>query len=156
MNQETSHMTRQNSALVAYCGLYCGDCIIKKGEIADLSKALYGKLQKAHLDRIGPGLAKLLNEFKPLENMELSHSCLKSLSQLRCTRICRQGGGTAACKIRICCQAKHFVGCWECDEFEQCKILSWLEPVNGHAHLKNIRKIKTEGMARFLRGEKYW
>ena len=33
-------MSKQDKNLVAYCGLYCGDCPMYKGKIADLARDL--------------------------------------------------------------------------------------------------------------------
>jgi len=40
-----------NSSLIAYCGLYCGDCFGHKGEIADLARNLRKKLATQGTDR---------------------------------------------------------------------------------------------------------
>lgn len=42
----------KNEKLVAYCGLYCGDCINYKGEVADLARDLRKKLREAKFDRV--------------------------------------------------------------------------------------------------------
>jgi len=47
-------------------------------------------------------------------------------------------------------------GCWECQEFETCAKLDFLKTGHGSAHLKNLRKIKKQGIERFLKGKKYW
>lgn len=36
--------------LIAYCGLYCGDCVNYKGEIADLARDLRKKLRQEKFD----------------------------------------------------------------------------------------------------------
>jgi hypothetical protein len=51
---------------------------------------------------------------------------------------------------------KEYTGCWECTEFENCSKLDFLGAVHNDAHLENIRKIKKQGIARFLKGKKYW
>ena len=149
-------MRNHNRALVAYCGLYCGDCVVRKGEIADLSKSLLARLRKAQFQRVGPGLATLFKEFRALENTAQCCGCLHALSALRCGKTCREGGGSPRCAIRTCCREKGLEGCWDCDAFEQCPKLAYLEPVNGDAVLRNIGKIRKAGMAAFLRGRKYW
>jgi len=42
----------KNEKLVAYCGLYCGDCINYKGEVAGLARDLRKKLRQAKFDRV--------------------------------------------------------------------------------------------------------
>jgi len=46
-------------------------------------------------------------------------------------------------------------GCWECEEFEMCDKLDFLKPIHGDAHLKNPRKIKKQGIDRFLKGKRH-
>ena len=49
-----------------------------------------------------------------------------------------------------------FQGAWECDEFETCEKLDFLKSIHGDAHLKNLRKIKKQGIDKFLEGKKHW
>ena len=51
-------MSEQNKDLIAYCGLYCGDCFNYKGEIADLARDLRKKLREEKFDRVSCGLAR--------------------------------------------------------------------------------------------------
>jgi hypothetical protein len=57
----------EDKKLVAYCGLYCGDCVNYKVEIADLARDLRKKLRQAKFDRVFKGLAKYFKEFKDYE-----------------------------------------------------------------------------------------
>ena len=143
-------------SLVAYCGLYCGDCKIRKNEIADLAKQLMDKLDESHFEREAAGLAQMVDEMKALAHYGEFHDVLCALDKYRCSAACKQGGGTKTCPIRKCCMEKRIEGCWICPEFEQCQTLAWLRPVNGDANLKNIRIIKSRGIYAFLSGPKYW
>jgi hypothetical protein len=58
--------------------------------------------------------------------------------------------------MRNCCQRKGIQGCWECEEFETCQKLEFLRAVHGEAHLKNLRKIKKQGISGFVEGPRYW
>ena len=146
-------MSEQNMDLVAYCGLYCGDCVMHKGEVADLARDLRKKLRETKFERVAKGLSKI---FKDLENYEQCYQVLGTMVRLRCRRACRQGGGPPACKMRNCCQRKGIQGCWECEEFETCQKLEFLRAVHGEAHLKNLRKIKKQGISGFVEGPRYW
>ena len=146
-------MSEQNMDLVAYCGLYCGDCVMHKGEVADLARDLRKKLRETKFERVAKGLSKI---FKDLENYEQCYQVLGTMVRLRCRRACRQGGGPPACKMRNCCQRKGIQGCWECEEFETCQKLEFLRAVHGEAHLKNLRKIKKQGLSGFVEGPRYW
>ncbi len=139
--------------LVAYCGLYCGDCFNYKGEIADLARDLRERLRKAKFDRVSQGLSKYFKEFK---NYGFCYEVLGAMVRLRCKRTCRNGGGPPSCKIRNCCQKKNIQGCWECVEFETCDKLDFLKPIHVDAYLKNLRIIKKQGIDNFVNGKRYW
>ena len=47
-------------------------------------------------------------------------------------------------------------GCWECNEFEKCEKLQFLNANHGVAHIKNLRILKKKGIEEFEKGEKYW
>jgi hypothetical protein len=145
-----------DESLIAYCGLYCGDCPLSSGEIAEGSGALLAKLDRWSVDRSARGFAAQAPEFAPLEQFPVCRSCLEALERLRCPGPCRAGGGTTVCPIRACCKEKGLAGCWVCVDLETCRTLDFLRPVNGSAHLKNLRILKSRGLPAFLSGEKLW
>ena len=149
-------MAKKRISLISYCGLYCGDCFIRVRKIADLAKQLSNELKECKFEKHAKGLSRLIKEFKPLSHYEKFYKALCSLEGLRCEKSCKQRGGTTSCKVRECCINKGIDGCWLCDEFECCEKLAWLKPVNGDANLKNLRKIRKEGIQKFLKGKKYW
>ncbi len=142
-----------NKELIGYCGLYCGDCVNYKGEVADLARDLRKNLRESKFDRVSQGLSKFFKEF---ENYEQCYKVLGAMVRLRCKRACRGGGGPPSCKIRNCCQKKSIEGCWECEEFKTCEKLDFLKPIHEDAHLKNIAKINKQGVEKFLEGKRYW
>ena len=139
--------------LIGYCGLYCGDCLNYKGEIADMARDLRKKLREAKFNQVAQGLSKF---FKDFQNYEQCYAVLGAMVRLRCKRACRGGGGNPACKMRICCRKKNITGCWECDEFETCTKLDFLKAIHADAHLKNLKAIKKSGADSFLTGKRYW
>lgn len=139
--------------LIAYCGLYCGDCFNYKGEIADLSRDLRKKLRQTKFDVIAQGLSGFFKEFKDYPQC---YAVLGALVKLRCKRGCRNGGGNPACKIRICCQKKNITGCWECVDVETCTKMDFLKPVHGDAIAKNLKNLKKYGEEKFLKGTRYY
>jgi len=143
----------ENKDLIAYCGLYCGDCPNHKGEIADLARDLRKKLREAKFDRVAGGLSKFFKEF---QHYDQCYQTLGGMVKLRCKRTCRAGGGPPSCKMRNCCQKKGIEGCWECDDFETCDKLNFLEPVHKDAHVKNLRILKKHGVDEFLAGKRHW
>jgi len=143
----------KDKKLVAYCGLCCEDCLMRKGEIADLARDLRKKLRETKFDRVSKGLSKFFKDFK---NYETCYKVLGAMVRLRCKRVCRDGGGPPFCKIRKCCQKKGYEGCWECTEFETCEKLDFLKPIHKDAHIKNLRKLKKQGIKAFLKGKRFW
>lgn len=138
---------------IAYCGLYCGDCFNRKGEIADLARDLRKKLRETKFAKMSDGLSKY---FKPLKDYDTCYEVLGTMVRLRCGRLCREGGGNPHCKIRLCCQKKSIQGCWECDEYESCSKFDFLEPVHADANIKNLKAIRKKGVTAFLQGKRYF
>jgi hypothetical protein len=148
-------LSEADRALVAYCGLYCGDCFGYKGRLADLARDLRKELRQAKFDK----QAELLSSnpfFEVFKDYRQCYEVLGALVKFRCKSACRGGGGPPFCKIRKCCQKKGIEGCWQCDEFETCEKLDFLKPFHGDAHLKNLRKIKKLGLDEWLVGKRFW
>ena len=144
-------MAQESKKLVAYCGLYCGDCFGYKGKVADLARDLRKELRQAKFDRVAEEIP-----FKEFKKYKECYEVLGAMVRLRCNKACRGGGGNPFCKMRKCCQKKEIEGCWECDEFETCKKLASLKPIHGDANLKNLRKIKKQGTVAFIGGKRHW
>ncbi|MBM3332580.1 DUF3795 domain-containing protein, partial [candidate division WOR-3 bacterium] len=68
---------------------------------------------------------------------------LDGLAMLRCTKMCRGGGGNPWCKIRRCATKRAFAGCWECEESDACKKLL-------PAYRPNLERIRRVGLKAFL------
>jgi len=145
----------EEKELVAYCGLYCGDCIGYRRKAADLARDLRKELRATKFDRTAEYLAGV-PFFAAYKNYQGCYEVLGALVKMRCKKACRGGGGPPFCRMRKCCQKKGFDGCWECNEIETCKHLDFLKPSHGDAHIKNLRKIGKNGVDEFLKGKKYW
>ena len=146
-----------DASQVAYCGLFCGDCIIRREKIGERSDDLLRVIGAVEFQKVCAGLPLIAADaFKALSKIDECRAVLDAMSQLDCKRTCRQGGGSARCEIRKCCKQKKLTGCWECAAFESCAILDWLKAVHGDAHRKNLRIIRDEGMRAFLAGKKNW
>ena len=144
-----------NSDLIAYCGLYCGDCISHKGKVADLARDLRKELRAAKFDKTAAFLATI-PFFEAYKHYDECYQVLGTLVKFRCKKTCKGGGGPPFCKMRKCCQKKGIEGCWECGDFETCEELDFLKLGHGDAHIKNLRKLKKSGVDAFLAGTKYW
>ena len=141
--------------MIAFCGLYCGECPNHIGRIADFARDLRKELRSVRFDKTAESLSELpfFNMFKDYDKC---YEVLGGMVKLRCKHACRGGGGNPFCKIRKCCQKKGIEGCWLCDEFETCEKLDVLKANHGEAHIKNLRKIKRNGIEGFLNGQKHW
>lgn len=73
--------------------------------------------------------------FKVFKNYDSFVEVLKTLEGLTCEG-CRGRGGPQFCEIRKCCNEKEIRGCWECNEFEKCEKLNFLNATHGDALLK--------------------
>jgi len=142
---------KEDKNLIAYCGLYCGECFSYIGKVADLARDLRKELRQARFDKLAEGIP-----FKEFRQYKECYEVLGAMVKLRCKSACKGGGGNPFCKIRKCCQKKEIEGCWECDDFETCEKLDFLKVNHGDAHIKNLRIIKKKGIDEFLKGKTYW
>jgi hypothetical protein len=145
----------QNSE-VAYCGLFCGDCIIRNGRIGALSSQLLKSIETSDFHKLSVGLPEIMPEFEILKDYQAIKRLMAAMAKLDCANLCKEGGGSTACPIKKCCREKKLEGCWDCDDFVNCETLAWLNPVNAGANLKNIERIRKIGMVLFLKGPKCW
>jgi hypothetical protein len=141
--------------LIAYCGLYCGDCLAYQGKIADLARDLRKELRQAKFTRTAEALASE-SFFQVFKDYPQCYEVLGAMVKFRCKRTCRGGGGPPFCKMRKCSQKKGIEGCWECDDFETCDKLSFLTPSHADAHIKNLRLLKKSGEESFITGKRNW
>ncbi len=146
-------MEERSRELVAYCGLYCGECFGYKGTIADLARDLRKELRQSKFDKTAEFISQY---FKAFEHYDQCYEVLGTLVKLRCRKACKGGGGPPFCSVRKCCQKKGIEGCWECDTFDTCDKLDFLKPSHGDAHLRNLRTLKRKGVQEFLDGKKDW
>lgn len=146
-------MADTKNQLLAYCGLYCGDCIMRKGEVADLARDLRKKLRQVKFGRMVPGLSVFL---RPLANYDTCYETLGAMVRLRCRRACSRGGGNPGCRPRQCVQRKGLRGCWQCPDFETCKKLDFIKAVHQHGLLGNLRRLRRGGTEAFIRGKRDW
>jgi hypothetical protein len=147
-------MSDQSSPLqrISYCGLDCGSCYLKNGNIADHATALFLELHDIQFNKWGPPLANM--NAKELASFRHAGQCmevLKAWDCMRCEKFCKEGGGSAECAVRDCCLNKGYAGCFECERAESCGTLGALKPVNGELNIENIRAIIARGAAAFVK-----
>ena len=148
-------LTEESEDLVAYCGLYCGDCHGFTGCVADLARDLRKELRKIRYDLFAKEMASFPYG-KIYKHYDECYEVLGQMVKFRCKRGCRKGEGNPSCKIRGCVQKKELDGCWECSEFGTCTKLDSLKPVHGDAHKKNLKRLKKGGKNEFIAGKHDW
>ena len=148
-------MVNKKTDLIAYCGLYCGDCPGYTQTVANLARDLRAELRHHRFAQMAVMLAKV-PFFKDFKNYDKCYNLLGTMMKMRCIKLCKGNGGPPDCKIRNCCRNKGFDGCWQCDDFSTCEKPKFLEEHHGLAHLKNLRKIRKAGPAAFIKGKRYW
>jgi len=139
--------------LLAYCGLYCGDCAGYSGEIADIARNLMNVLEKYRFERTA-------NCLFPEKLKEYDEFCemLRFITDLKCPTICRErDDSSTSCEIRRCCREKGYYACYECDDFEMCKKLKTLEDLHRDSCVENLEGIKEMGLKAWITmGKRLW
>ena len=141
--------------LIGYCGLYCGDCFGRTQTVANLAGDLRKEMRNYRFDLMADMLATI-PFFKEFKDYQKCYNLLGTMTKMRCKKVCKGNGGPPNCKIRNCARKKSLDGCWQCDDFSNCDKLKILEPHHGKAHLKNLRKLKKQGVAAFIKSKRYW
>ncbi len=136
----------ERTELAAYCGLYCGACAVKNGQIRDTAKALQQMLEAYGYAQWAPMLAEFVPATKHYPEFE---GVLAWLMAQDCEG-CLAGGGNPACAIRICAREKGFAGCWECAEVA-CEKLQEIDQAHCYpGALENRQRIREIGLAAWL------
>ena len=91
--------------MIAYCGLYCGDCHGYNGRIPDLARDLRKELRDSKYDKFAAFISAY-SFGKDFKNYDECYKVLGAMVKFRCKKGCRAGGGSPFCKIRKCCQTK--------------------------------------------------
>lgn len=60
-------MDEKGRELIAYCGLFCGDCFSHEGKIADLARDLRKELRHSRFDKTAESISSL-SFFKVFEH----------------------------------------------------------------------------------------
>ncbi|MFX1567531.1 MAG: DUF3795 domain-containing protein [Promethearchaeota archaeon] len=146
---------KDKKELLAYCGLYCGDCAGYSGEIADAAIKLNQQLTKYKFEHTAKNIfTEKLKEYYKF------HDMLQFITELKCEKICREKEDDEhSCKVRKCCREKGFFACYECESYEKCEILRTAvkKELYGDSHLKNFQSIKEMGLENWIKvGKRYW
>lgn len=119
-------MSIQDESLVGCCGMFCGNCIVRTGNIAETANNLLQKVKRNEFGTLVMGLPKVLSNFSKLSLYDQFCDFLSVILHLSWEKCCKEGGGIRNCAIRNCCQEKGIDGCWMCGEFKDCDSSAWL------------------------------
>jgi hypothetical protein len=139
--------------LLAYCGLYCGDCGGYGGGIAGKARELMDVLKeyrfKKTVEHHFPEQIKDYDDF---------YEKLKFISTLVCEPACRMKNvEDTHCEIKKCAIEKDYFACYECDDYETCEKLATLEELHGDSCVKNLTAIKEMGLEKWIEsGDRLW
>ena len=138
--------------LLAYCGLYCGDCASYTGEISTSAKKLKEILHKRRFEKTSKLFPKVFKNYGEFTKM------LEFMSNMNCSKICRKKKkGEIVCSIWNCCRGKGYYACYECEIFVNCDKLSGLENRHGDSCVKNLTAIKKMGFRKWVcKGKRLW
>jgi hypothetical protein len=142
-----------NKDLIAYCGLYCGDCAGYTGEIAEAAKNLK-EITRQHK------FHQTAKHLFPRQLKDYAKFCemLEFMTQLKCPKTCRLiKQNDVKCEISKCCRDNGFFACHECSNFERCDKLGKMAGLHGDSCIKNLRSIKKMGIETWIRkGKRFW
>jgi len=104
---------------LAYCGLWCGSCLVGNGTVNRLARDCRKAIKDYGVSEWGPtevDYGVLLKGLATIGAMNPCPGCLK-------------GGGRTDCEIRACAVSKRVVECVDCKESKGCtnvKIISYM------------------------------
>jgi len=130
--------------LLTYCGLYCGACPIKNGQIRDTAKSLQALLSACNYPEWAPTMADFVPATRHYSEFE---EVLAWLTTQDCSG-CLAGGGDPQCAIRVCAKEKGLPGCWECAELN-CERLQRIDQGASVAP-ENRQRIREVGLEAWL------
>lgn len=142
--------------LLAYCGMYCADCLGFSGVIANAAGDFLKVLDRYKFEKTA------INVFpNDLREYDRFIDTLEFMGELRCKTICRGvDGGESKCEVRQCAIERGYYACNECSEFENCEILkNTLGSLHTESCIENLRSINKMGLDAWLeKGKKhhYW
>lgn len=138
----------EGAELACYCGLYCGACAVKNGQIRDTATSLQNMLDTYEYSEWVP----MAEEFVPvLKGWKEFEGVMGWLMDMDCLG-CLGGGGNPNCAIRICAKEKGLPGCWECDE-DPCDKLAQIDGTYAGTG-KNRQRIREVGLDAWLAEQK--
>jgi hypothetical protein len=158
-NLDREKITKEETSLIAPCGIYCGACDPYVGKSKDLAKELYRIIDGFNIRDVAPIVLGLEQE-----KMTEFLSILKQLSEAKKCPGCLAGGGNPGCPMKTCTGEKGYLTCAECDMMpcsadatQQDKdpmsapeILGMITRRYDGWNIANLRRIQEVGYRKFM------
>jgi len=125
----------EDKDVIAYCGIDCSKCFSHKRTVSDSARKLRRELRSANQKDLWKEVP-FLGDYKEFKKT------LDGLAMLRCSRMCRGGGGNPWCKIRSCAKGKGYWSCFECNDVLTCAKLKPISKSRRNENLKNLRRLE--------------
>jgi len=141
-------MNNQSNEMIAYCGLFCNDCVRYRSKLTESAGTLLIELEKRKFSDYVEVKREFDNAFK---DYPVFLTVLKKIIELECKEPCRKGGGCSAfdCRIVKCCVEKKQEGCWECGQLLSCDKFDFLKPFHGDTPKNNCVDLRDNGFDDF-------
>jgi hypothetical protein len=137
-----------DATLIAFCGLYCGDCLRFRSRAAVLARELRAELARVDFDDYAQVKQAVAPEFQDYPAFQ---KIVQAVIDLDCPQGCRVHGCPGLdCRIRACCLGQGLTGCWECDALDDCPHFDFLTPFHGDIKGNNLRRLRDLGPAQWL------
>lgn len=133
--------------LVAFCGLYCRDCVYYKNIFGLRAKDLLDNVEKNEWVKM---VWEILEAPFDVDNFVAG---LKWLASSPGCPGCLAGAGWSECPIRVCAKEKSVRGCFDCNDYP-CPIISTEEAAYQRELIEQIKSEGLEGYIKTKRGEK--
>ena len=142
--------------LIAYCGLYCGDCPGYKGTIANLARDLRKELEAGASSRTWRRSSADIPFFKALRAFRSAAQVLKTLPKLQLQEDLPGQRRAAGLRDSHVQSRQGFDGCWQCGTFKTCTKLDFLRGRPRRRPPPQPEQDQRDGAAAFLQGKRYW
>lgn len=136
-NLDRDKLTKEETYLIAPCGIYCGACDRFLGKSNKLAKELYRVIDGFNIVDVSPIVLGV--------EQDAMREFLAVLAKLRDAVICpgcNAGGGNPVCPIKVCAQERGFLTCAECEKMP-CNLIEPKhdnDPMNACVYLDIITK----------------
>jgi hypothetical protein len=136
-NLDRDKLTKEETYLIAPCGIYCGACDRFLGKSNELAKELYRVIDGFNIVDVAPIVLGVEQD-----NMREFLAVLAKLRDAVICPGCNAGGGNPVCPIKACAQGKGFLTCAECEKMP-CNLIEpkhTNDPMTACVHLEIITK----------------